>query len=73
MAELRNFVISTLSPRLDELKTALLTKIQTQEEQLNQKLKKLEGEDDKALAGAGGAGGADKGGKKDAKAVKPKK
>ncbi|KAJ3111853.1 hypothetical protein HDU96_005279 [Phlyctochytrium bullatum] len=50
MNELRNFVLSTLTPKLEELKAALLVKIAAQEDNITQRLKKLE-EDEKALLG----------------------
>ncbi|KAI9345374.1 flagellar C1a complex subunit C1a-32-domain-containing protein [Obelidium mucronatum] len=49
-AELRNFVISTLAPKLDEMKNALLLKMAVQEEQLGSKIKKLEAEEEKIMA-----------------------
>ncbi|KAJ3259766.1 hypothetical protein HDU77_001635 [Chytriomyces hyalinus] len=48
--ELKNFVMSTLAPRLDEMKAALLAKLSNQESELNARIKKLEGEEEKALA-----------------------
>ncbi|KAJ3027904.1 UNVERIFIED_CONTAM: hypothetical protein HDU68_002870 [Siphonaria sp. JEL0065] len=48
--ELRNFVISTLAPKLDEMKTTLLMKLAVQEEQLGSKIKKLEAEEEKIMA-----------------------
>ncbi|KAJ3120066.1 hypothetical protein HK100_012952 [Physocladia obscura] len=68
-AELRNFVISTLAPKLDEMKSALLQKLATQEEQLASKIKKLEGDEEKQLAVHGTAEKV----KKDVKVVKGKK
>ncbi|KAJ3207118.1 hypothetical protein HDU67_007673 [Dinochytrium kinnereticum] len=62
MAELKNFVIATLSPKLDEMKTALMAKITSQEEVIASRIKKLE-EDEKLLVGGGAQGADGKGGK----------
>ncbi|KAJ3328981.1 hypothetical protein HDU76_008889 [Blyttiomyces sp. JEL0837] len=62
-AELRSFILATLSPKLEEMKTALMQKITAQEEILTQRLKKLELDEEMNVAGPG----ADKG-KKDPKA-----
>ncbi|KAI8835320.1 flagellar C1a complex subunit C1a-32-domain-containing protein [Chytridium lagenaria] len=46
MTELKNFVIATLTPKLEELKTTLTTKILAQEEMIATRIKKIE-EDEK--------------------------
>lgn len=40
--ELAAFVTATLSSKIEDLRKTLLTKLQTQEDQINAKLKKLE-------------------------------
>ncbi|KAJ3051588.1 hypothetical protein HDU99_008374, partial [Rhizoclosmatium hyalinum] len=49
-AELRNLVLATLGPKLEEMKAALLNKMWSQEELLGGKIKKLEAEEEKILA-----------------------
>ncbi|KAJ3033377.1 hypothetical protein HDV00_006396 [Rhizophlyctis rosea] len=65
--ELKHLVQQTLGTKLDELRTALMTKMQTQEDQLLGKLRRLEdkdGGDEKGGKGAAAGGAKEKGKKK---------
>ncbi|KAJ3109654.1 hypothetical protein HDU97_003131 [Phlyctochytrium planicorne] len=53
MNELKNFVIATLTPKLEEMKVSLMAKVAAQEESITTRIKKLE-EEEKQLTGAQG-------------------
>jgi hypothetical protein len=52
MIELKNFILSALSPKIDELRGSLLQKINSQEEQLTNRLKKIEIDEEKQFSNA---------------------
>ncbi|KAJ3294382.1 hypothetical protein HK104_003629 [Borealophlyctis nickersoniae] len=58
--ELRAFVTSTLSTKIDELRTGLMTRLSTQEEQVMTRLRKLEEKDDDKAKGKDVKGKKDK-------------
>ncbi|KAI8818502.1 flagellar C1a complex subunit C1a-32-domain-containing protein [Fimicolochytrium jonesii] len=55
-AELSNFISTTLATRIDDLRKSLLAKLQTQEDQINNKLKRLEDRQEEDAGGAGKKG-----------------